>query len=142
MVKTVMVFVIAIIFLLIAFLIRSAHQRENTQIENSKHTIATIDQTIYSDTGEVMYYVSFMENGRTIIAQTDYYSSETKSLNPGDQVKIGYFYIQGKTAHAVIFDDRVIPVSDSDSSIYKFMTIVGILLLLVAAAMFVKTMFF
>ena len=142
MAKTIIVFVIAIIFLLIAFLIKSSHQKESTQIENSKRTIATIDQTIYSDTGEVMYYVSFVDNGRTVTAQTDYYSSKTKSLNPGDQVKIGYFYIQGKTAHAVIFDDRVIPVAASDSSIYKFLTLVGILLLLVAVIMFAKTMFF
>ena len=142
MVKTVMIFVIAIIFLLISFLIRLAHQKENTQIENSKQTIATIDRTIYSDTGEVMYYVSFTENGRTIIAQTDHYSSKTKSLDPGDQVKIGYFYIRGKTAHAVIFDERVSPVSDSDPSICRFLTIAGILLLLIAAIMLVKAKFF
>lgn len=141
MAKTIIVFIIAIIFILIAFLIRSAHQKEITQIENSKQTMAIIDQTIYSDTGEVMYYVSFVENSRTIIAQTDYYSSETKSLNPGEQVKIGYFFIRENTAHAVIFDERVIPVSTSDSKFYKVSTIIGILLFLVAAAMFVKAAF-
>lgn len=142
MVKAIITFVIAIIFLLIAFIIKSAHQKESTQIENSKQTVATVNQTIYSDTGEVMYYISFIENGRSIIAQTDYYSSETKSLNPGEQVKISYFYINEKTVHAIIYDDRVIQVSNSDSSVYKFMIIVGILLLLVAATMFVKTVFF
>lgn len=142
MVKAIITFVIAIIILLIAFIIKSAHQKERTQIENSKQTIATIDQTIYSDTGEVMYYISFIENGMTIVAQTDYYTSETKSLNPGDQVKISYFYINEKTVHAVILDDRVIPVSDSDLSVYRFMIIVGILLLLIAATMIAKAMFF
>lgn len=140
--KTIIVFIIAIIFLVIAFVIKIAHQKERAQIENCMQTYATIDRKIYSDTGEVKYYVSFVDNGRTIMAQTDYYSSETKSLDLKDEVKIGYFFIRENTAHAVILDDRVVPVSNSDSTIYKFIALIGILLLLVAVAMFAKTMFF
>lgn len=141
MVKITILFVIAVVFLLISLIIKKAHQNEILQIENCKQTYATIKQTIYSDTGEAMYEVSFEDKGRTIIAQTDYYSSETKSLNPGDKVKIGYFFIRENIAHAVIFDDRVIPVSDSDLSFCKFNTVIGILLLLVCVVMFVKLIF-
>ena len=125
-----------------AFAIKTAHKKELAQMENYEQTSATIERTIYSDTGDVRYYVSFVDNGRTIMAQTDYYSSDAKSLDAGDQVKIGYFFIRGSTAHAVIFDDRVIPVSDSDLSISKYMTVIGIVLLLVAIVMFVKLMLY
>ena len=138
MVKTFLVFVIAIIFLVIAFIIKRAHKKEQAQMNNYKQTFATIDRTIYSDTGEVRYYVSFVDDDRTILAQTDYYSSETKSLKAGDEVKIGYFFIRENTAHAVIFDERVIPVSNSIPRVYKFMTAIGLLLILVAVVMFAR----
>lgn len=138
MVKTFFVFVIAIIFLVIAFIIKRAHKNESLQMENYKQTYATIDRTIYSETGEVKYYVSFTEKGNKLIAQTDHYTSETKSLDPGDEVKIGYYFTKKGTPRAVILDERVIPVSNSVPGFYKFMTAIGLLLILVAVVMFAK----
>lgn len=141
MVKIAIVFVIAVALLIISFIVKMAHQNESLQIENYKQTYATIDRTIFSDTGNAKYYVSFTENGNKITAQTDHYSSETRSLNPGDEVKIGYFFTKGGTPRAVILDERMTPVTNSVSGFYKFLTVTGILLLLVSAVMFVKLIF-
>lgn len=94
----------------------------------------------FSDTGNAKYYFSFKEKGNVILAEPDHYSSETKSLNPGDEVNIGYYFTQKGMPRAVIFDDRLVPVSNSVPWFNKFLTIVGILLLLVAAAMFARLM--
>lgn len=141
MIKYVMVFVISIFFLAISFIIKLSYKKEKLQIENYKRTSATIDRVIWSDTGNAKYYVSFLDNGNSITAQTDYYSSETKSLNPGDEVKIGYFFIKDKIPRAVIFDERVIPVSNSVPRFYKLLTIIGILLFLTALFMLIKINF-
>ena len=140
--RAICVFIIAAIFLGIAFLIRSSQKKEKAQVDNCKRTNATIVRTIFSDTGEPKYYVSFEDNGRTITAQTDHYSSETKSLSPGDQVEIGYFFIRENVARAMIFDERVIPISNVVPIIFKFFAAVGVLLFLLAASMLVKGMFF
>lgn len=142
MVKIVIVFVIAIALFVIAFMMKVAHKNEGVQMDNCKQTYATIDRVIFSDTGNAKYYVSFSENGNKIIAQTDHYSSGTKSLNPGDGVKIEYFFTKNGAPRAVILDERLTPVSNSVSGFYKFLTIVGILLLFAAVAMFAKMMFF
>lgn len=142
MVKIVIVFVIAVVLLVIAFVVKAAQKNEGLQMDNCKQTYATIDRVIFSDTGNAKYYVSFSEKGNRITAQTDHYSSETKSLNPGDEVKIGYFFTKNGAPRAVILDGRLMPVSNSVSGFYKFLIIIGILILLVAAAMFAKELFF
>lgn len=108
--------------------------------EKYKRMYAIIDRVIFSDTGNAKYYVSFKKNGNVILTETDHYSSETKSLNPGDEVNIGYYFTQKGMPRAVIFDERLVPVSNSAPWFYKFLTIVGILFLLVSAAMFARWM--
>lgn len=142
MVKVVIVLIIAIVLLVIAYGLKAAHKNDILQMDNYKQTYATIERVIFSDTGNAKYYVSFSENDNKITAQTDHYSSGTKSLNPGERVKIGYFFTKNGTPRAVILDERVTPVSNSASGFYKFLAIVGILLLLAAVAMFARLMFF
>lgn len=139
-VKIIIVFVIAIVLLVIAFRIKSAIQNDSSQMDNYKQTLATVDRVIFSDTGNAKYYVTFTENGKRVTAQTDHYSSKTKSLNPGDEVKIGYFYAKNGAPRAVIFDKRLIPLTNSALSLYKFLTIIGILLLLIAVVLFARVM--
>lgn len=141
MVKIVVVFVIAVVLLIIAYGLKSTHKNDSLQTDDYKQTFATIDRVIFSDTGNAKYYVSFSENGTKITAQTDHYSSKTRSLDTGDEVKIGYFFTKKGAPRAVILDERVIPVSNASSGFYKLLIIVGALLLLVAVAMFAKSIF-
>lgn len=142
MAKTAIVFILALVFLVIAFVMKKGYDDDNAKKEGYKQTYATVEKTLFSDTGNAWYYVSFMEDDKKIVAQTDHYSSETKSLNPGDQVTIGYYYVNENTARAVILDDRVIPVSNSTPKFYKVTAIIGAALFLVAVVMFVKGKFF
>lgn len=138
MVKIIMIFAIAFVFILLAVLTGTESKEAKALAENAKRTVATVDRVIYSDTGNVKYYVTFSENGHKVTAQTSHYSSKTKSLNAGDQVEIGYFYIGEKTARAFIIDDRVAPVSDSVPTYCKVFAGIGTLLLLVASAALAK----
>ena len=47
------------------------------------NTTGVIEQTIYSDTGNVMYIVNVEINGNIVKAQSIHYSSKTKSLPYG-----------------------------------------------------------
>lgn len=142
MVKLIIILVIAVALLVVAFRMKTALQNDSSKMDNYKQTFATIERVIFSDTGNAKYYVTFSENGNKITAQTDHYSSNTKSLNPGDEVKIGYFFAKNGAPRAVILDERLIPVSNSVPGYYKFIAVIGILLLLVAVAMYIKLIFF
>lgn len=142
MTKLIIVLVIAVVLFVVAFRMKTVLQNDRAQMDNYKQTFATIDRVIFSDTGNAKYYVTFMENGNKITAQTDHYSSNTKSLNPGDEVKIGYFFAKNGAPRAVILDERLTPVSNNVSGYYRFIAAIGILLLLIAVAMFVKLIFF
>lgn len=142
MVKLIIILVIAIVLLVVAFRMKIALQNDSSQMDNYKQTFAIIERVIFSDTGNAKYYVTFTENGNKITAQTDHYSSNTKSLNPGDEVKIGYFFAKNGAPRAVILDERLTPVSNNVPGYYKFIAAIGILLLLVAVVMFAKMIFF
>lgn len=141
MIKCVIIFAISFIFFLISAKFRKLEKDEKLEKQTYKKALATIDKVIYSETGNVKYYVSFSENGEKIVAQTDHYSAETKSLNPGDKVNIGYYFTKQKSPRAVIYDERLIPCSNSVHGFCKLLNIVGILLLIIALFMLIKINF-
>mgnify|MGYP005782494823 FL=1 len=138
MVKGIMVLCISLIFFFLAAKIRSSLKRDTIKRKQYNRVLGTIAQVIYSDSGNVRYDVSFRDKGVQVLAQTDYYSSSTKSLNPGDEVEIGYYYIDGKIPRAVIHDDRIIPCANSVPGFCMFLTIIGAVLLVTALIMIVK----
>ncbi len=137
MVKSAVVFVIAVVMLVISCGMKVSLKNEKKKMANYKQTRATIDRVIFSDTGNAKYVVSFFENGNRITAQTDHYSSKAKSLNPGYEVRIGYYFTKKGLPWAVILDERVIPVSNHVSGYARLFAVIGVLLLLFAAVMFV-----
>lgn len=138
MVKGIIVLCISFVFLFSAAKMRSSLKRDIIKRKQYDKASGTVVQAVYSETGNVRYDVSFWDNGVQVLAQTDYYSSSTKSLNPGDEVEIGYYYIDGKIPRAVIYDDRIIPCADSVPGFCMFLTIIGAVLLVTALIMIVK----
>lgn len=136
--KVIIVFVLSIILFVIAVKLKSSLKKDDLKKENYKTTLAIIDRVIYSETGNVRYYVSFLDNGNIVTAQTNYYSSATKSLNTGDEVNIGYYFVKGKIPRAVIYDERVTPCSNSLSGLYKLLNVAGVLLLIIALFMLIR----
>lgn len=142
MIKCGIVFVISLIFFFGSSKFKKTFKEDELEKEKYKKTFGTIKSAIFTDIGNVWYYVSFMESGSEITAKTDCYTSDTKSLNPGDEVKIGYYFTKrGNQPRAVIFDERVIPCSTAVPRFCKFLNIVGLLLLIIALLMFIKINF-
>ena len=142
MIKCSLIFIISLIFFFISSRVKKSLKAEEIQTPKYKTTLGTIKKAIFTDTGNVWYYVSFLQDGNEITAKTDTYTSESKSLNPGDEVEIGDFCTKKRNqALAVILDKRVIPCSTSVPGFCKFLNIVGILLMIIALFMFIKINF-
>lgn len=138
MVKGIIVLCISIFFFALAAKMRSSLKQDAIKRKQYNKTLATIVQVIYSESGNVRYDVSFWDKKAKVLAQTDYYSSSTKSLNPGDEVEIGYYYIDGKIPRAVIYDNRIVPCANSVSKFYIFLAILGAVLFITALLMMIR----
>lgn len=138
MVKGIIVLCISIFSFALAAKMRSSLKQDAIKRKQYNKTLATIVQVIYSESGNVRYDVSFWDKKAKVLAQTDYYSSSTKSLNPGDEVEIGYYYIDGKIPRAVIHDNRIVPCANSVSKFYIFLAILGAVLFITALLMMIR----
>lgn len=76
-------------------------------------TKAIIDKVIYSDTGNVRYYIKFNKDNREIKGQTIYYSKTDRKYNEGDNAEIYYHYTKNNKIMAEIIDDDLVPCSNS-----------------------------
>ncbi len=130
-----MIFLMSIIFFVIAFM--GKRNLKKSECEERDYQ-CTIDRVIFSDTGNVEYYVVFEENAHTIMTQTEHYSSKTPSLHPHEKVKIKYFFTKNKVPRAIIIDERVKSVSFSVPKIFNFCILIGILLFLTALFVFMQ----
>lgn len=114
LVKAVMLFGIGGVIFLIGIWGRRSLKKREEQNTSCIRTEGVIDRAIFSDGGNVKYYVRFTDDaGERHLAQTDHYSSDTKSLNPGDRITIGYHFTPHGVSRAVIFDDRVVSCADT-----------------------------
>lgn len=137
MANIVITLVIAFIFLAFAYMLRKSDKKDILQRETYNRTYATIDR-MHNDGDFIRYYVSFDYNGVKVIAQTEDYKLKPNAIVlTGEIVEIGYCFLRNGTPYAVIFDDRLISVLECAPAFYKFMAIIGILLLFVAGGMFV-----
>lgn len=143
MIKCSLVFIISLMCFFISSRVKKSLKAEEMEKQKYKKTLGTIKRTNFTDTGNVWYYVSFLQNENEITAKTNRYTSETKSLNPGDEVEIGYYFTKrGNQPRAVIFDKRVTPCSTSVPVYCKFFNVVGMLFMIIALCMFIKIIFF
>ena len=92
MIKCSLVFIISLICFFISSRVKKSLKAEEMEKQKYKKTLGTIKRTNFTDTGNVWYYVSFLQNENEITAKTNRYTSETKSLHPGDEVEIGYYF--------------------------------------------------
>lgn len=135
--KIIIIFVISIIFFVIA-----AFLKPSSKIQEEKITTAVIKRKIYSETANVKYYVEFFENGKKVTAQTKYYTSSAKSLDSGDEVEIGYYYTEKNIPVVNIHDKRVISCEEASSGFYKYVNAAGGALLIIAIISLVRKILF
>ena len=93
-------------------------------------TTGVIDQTIYSDGGNVMYIVNVELNGNIVKAQSIHYSSKTKSLPNGKKVSVNYWETpKGRNRLVEILDENIVPCKDDLSGDLRLLASFGILVI-------------
>ena len=132
--KACIVLVISIVFLLIA---KIAYPSKNTQ--EMIQAEGVIERVTYSETGNVMYYVSFWDGEKQVTAQSIYYTAVSPELAKGATIPISYFYSAGKPwVH--INDDRLTACTESTKGYSIFFFVCGIALLLLSIYLFIKSL--
>ena len=102
-------------------------------------TTGVIDQTIYSDGGNVMYIVNVELNGNIVKAQSIHYSSKTKSLPNGKKVSVNYWETpKGRNRVVEFSDDNFGPSQYDLSCELSFWASFGILVIIVICIFMVK----
>lgn len=102
------------------------------------NTTGVIDQTIYSDTGTVMYIVNVELNGNIVKAQSIHYSSKTKSLPDGKKVSVNYLETPKGNRLVEILNENIVPCKDDLSGELRILASFGILVIIVICIFMVK----
>ena len=102
-------------------------------------TTGVIEMTVYSDVGNVMYYVNAEVNENVVRAQSIYYSSKTKSLPDGKKVVVDYWESpSGRNRMVEIIGEDIIPCKDDMAGELRMLAGFGILVLAVIIIFMVK----
>lgn len=108
--KNLVLLVFCFIFLLIGVLIRKLGK---PPVEVGSGNGEIIDKIYDSDNAANVYYVIRCEDhGNILEGRSIYYSSDTKSLEIGEEVPVGWYFTEKQhRPKFVIHDDRIRPVS-------------------------------
>ena len=85
MVKTIIIFVIAALFFVVAGVFRQSLKKE--QLAEKEYTEGVVTRKIYSGSGNARFYVLMDYGGMKEEFQTVSYSGGTEHINPGDHVR-------------------------------------------------------
>ncbi len=106
-----------------------------------QNAVATIDNVIFSDTGNVKFYVSFYENGELKTGQSVYYSDTQGRYHEGDSVNIRYYLTKGGFYRVQIQDPDLVLCSESSPAFKKVLLFIGIGLSVLGAVLMIKSFF-
>lgn len=104
-------------------------------------TTGVIDQTIYSDTGNVMYIVNVELNENIVKAQSINYSSKTKSLPDGKKVTVNYWETPKGNRLVEILDENIVPCRSDLSGELRTLALFGIIVVVVICVFMIKKFF-
>lgn len=100
--------IFALIFAALAFLSRNAGSRN----QDMKYASGVIERISHVD-GEINYYVTFKENGKTLTGKSITYPPSTKRLSVGDAVEINYYETKASWPRVIILDEDLKPCENS-----------------------------
>lgn len=127
--------ILGIISICISFASKNAN---NTQHSTIKAT-GIITRVIYSDTGNVRYYVDVPTEGDTLKGKTIYYKKTDRKYHEGDSVLLEYHYTKNNQIQAVVDDPDLIPCNSSFQPMSKIMLVVGVVFVILFAVFFIKS---
>lgn len=134
--KYIIFLILGLILLLISFLTR---EKEPSDIVKSQ-AIGTIEKVIYSDSGNVRYYIRFTDGSSEVQGQSIHYSVANRKYHEGDTVNISYYYAKNGNAIVEVNDSDLVPCSNSLSKFSKVSLILGIVLIVVFVVFLVKSL--
>ena len=102
------------------------------------NTTGVIDQTIYRDTGNIMYVVNVELNGNIVKAQSISYSSKTKNLPAGEKVSVNYWETPKGNRMVEILDENTVPCKNDLSGELRILALFGIMIVIVICVFVIK----
>lgn len=127
--------IFALIFAALAFLCKDAGNRK----QDLKYASGIIERISHVD-GEINYYVTFIENGKTLIGESIIYPPSTKRLSVGDIVEINYYETKARWPRVIILDDDLKPCENSLKLLPKVFKWISLGFFVVAVMFFVKSL--
>ncbi len=127
--KFVFLLIVGILFICFSFFLK---KDTTPPVSEMLHTTGMIDNIIYGETGNVMYYVTFEENGVQKRGQSIHYKSHKQKYHEKDYANILVYYSKNNKPRIIIDDPDLPACSDSTSKYSLGFLIIGILLSLVA----------
>lgn len=135
-----MQYIILLILGIIAIVISFATKNSNNTTPQMTQGYGTITKVIYSDTGNVRYYINIdAGNGEVLESQSIYYSKTNRKYHVDDTVPVNYYYTKNNKVRCEVNDIELIPVNESFNLVSKVTLIAGIVLIALFVVLTIKS---
>ena len=108
MIKAVVVIIVGLILACVSMLTKT--NSHAPQFEGK--SIAQITNLIYSDSGNIKYYLSYQVNGKPVEAQSPYYVNSGRKYHIGDTVTVNYYFTEAGKPRAMIDDEELVTCAE------------------------------
>ena len=138
----IMKYIILLILGIISIVISLITRKTDVQTIQMKSAFGTITNIIYSDAGNVRYYINIKtDDGQLLEAQSIYYSKTNRKYHEEDIVPVNYYITKNNDVRCEVNDQELVPCKDSFKSVSKITLIVGIVLIALFVVFVVKNFF-
>ncbi len=128
--------ILGIIAIVISFLTKNPAETPKETI----HANGVVKKVIYSDTGNVRYYVNInTSEGNLLEAQSIYYSKTDRKYHVDDPIPVNYYFTDKGKVRCEVDDPDLIPCKTSFASLSRVMMIAGVALILLFIVFFAKS---
>lgn len=135
-----MQYIILLIFGIIAIVISFATKNSNSTSPEMFQAYGIITKVIYSDAGNVRYYINIdAGNGQIIESQSIYYAKTNRKYHVDDTVPVNYYYTKNNKVRCEVNDPELVKVKDSFVTVSKVTLLVGIIFIALFLILTIKS---
>lgn len=140
--KIKMQYLILLFLGIIAIAISFATKNLNSNVPQMTQGYGTITKVIYSDVGNVRYYINIdVGNGQFLESQSIYYSKTNRKYHVDDTVSVNYYFIKNNKVRCEVNDSELVPVKDSFATVSKVTLFAGIILIALFLVFTIKSLY-
>lgn len=138
--KIKMQYIILLILGIIAIVISFATKNSNNTSPEMIQAYGTITKVIYSDAGNVRYYINIdAGNGQVLESQSIYYTKTNRKYHVDDTVPVNYYYTKDNKIRCEVNDSELVKVKDSFATVSKVTLIAGIIFIALFLILTIKS---